>query len=92
MPTHKVANDFIRKYNKHIAIKNYSKLRLGEKLNKIETHTKRAGGKMKTDWESEKSKHLSKQKKKKVTRKMRVKKENADARLDGIFNLADLRG
>ena len=53
MPTHKVANDFIRKYNKNIAIKNYSKLRLNEKLSKIETHTKRVGGKMKTDWESE---------------------------------------
>ena len=108
MPTHKIANDFIRKYNKNIAIKNYSKLRLGEKVNKIETHTKRVGGKMKTDWESAKSKHSSTKKKKKITRKMRVKQENADDRLDaddlaasrraamlaaaGISNLVDLRG
>ena len=89
MPTHKVANDFIRKYNKNIAIKNYSKLRLSEKLNKIETHTKRVEGKMKTDWESEKTKHLSKKKKKKVTRKVRVKTENED---DAIHNLTGLRG
>jgi hypothetical protein len=44
-------------------LKNYSKLRLGEKVNKIETHTKRVGGKMKTDWETAKSKHLSTKKK-----------------------------
>ena len=89
MPTHKVANDFIRKYSKNIVITNYSKLRLNEKLSKIETHTKRVGGKMKTDWESEKSKHLSKKKKKKVTRKVRVKIENED---DAIHNLTGLRG
>ena len=84
MPTHKVANDFIRKYNKNIAIKNYSKLRLNEKLSKIETHTKRVGGKMKTDWETAKSKHLSTKKKKTVKRTRRE--------VDAIFNLADLRG
>ena len=84
MPTHKVASDFIRKYNQHIAMKNYSKLRLGEKLNKIETHTKRAGGKIKTDWETAKSKHLSTKKKKTVKRTRRE--------VDAIFNLADLRG
>jgi hypothetical protein len=67
-----------------------SRRRLSEKLNKIETHTKRVGGKMKMDWGSEKSKHLSK-KKKKVTRKVRVKTEKQDVN-DALNRLIGLRG
>jgi len=36
MPTHKIANDFIRKYNKELKIGGYSGLRIKEKLNLIE--------------------------------------------------------
>ena len=37
--THKVADAFIRKYNKHIAIKNYSKMKLDAKIKAIDSHT-----------------------------------------------------
>ena len=42
--THKVADAFIRKYNKHFAIKNYSKMKLDAKIKAIDSHTQRAGG------------------------------------------------
>ena len=36
MPSHKVANEFIRKYNKEFAIKGYSKMKIHDKLKLIE--------------------------------------------------------
>ena len=52
MPTHKVANEFIRKYNKEFAVKGYSKLRLVDKLKVIESKTKTRGGSVQSEWES----------------------------------------
>ena len=48
--THKVADTFIRKYNKHIAIKNYSKMKLDAKIKAIDSHTQRAGGQLRQEW------------------------------------------
>ena len=50
MPTHKVANGFIRKYNKKFAIKGYSKLKLEDKLKLIESKTKARGGYIQNEW------------------------------------------
>ena len=47
MPTHKVANDFIRKYNKEFAIKGYSKMKIHEKLKLIEAKLTNAPRRMK---------------------------------------------
>ena len=40
MPTHKLANDFIKKYNKDLQIKGYSGLRINLKLKMIEEKLK----------------------------------------------------
>ena len=48
--THKVADAFIRKYNKHFAIKNYSKMKLDAKIKAIDSHTARAGGQLRQEW------------------------------------------
>ena len=42
--TRKAADEFIRKYNKHFAIKKYSKLKLDAKIKLIDKHTKRVAG------------------------------------------------
>jgi hypothetical protein len=55
--THKEADKFIRKYNKHFAIKNYSKMKLDAKIQAIDTHTQRVGGHPKQAWEMKKNDH-----------------------------------
>ena len=40
MPTHKIANNFIKKYNKDLQIKGYSTLKINEKLKLIEEKLK----------------------------------------------------
>ena len=47
--THKQADGFIRKYNQHFSIKNYSKMKLETKIKAIDSHTSRIGGAVKTD-------------------------------------------
>jgi hypothetical protein len=42
MPTHKVANAFIKKYNKEFAIKGYSKMNIHDKNALIEKKLKNA--------------------------------------------------
>ena len=51
MPTHKITNDFIRKYNKTFAIKGYSKLPISEKIALVRKHVDKVGGAMKTEWD-----------------------------------------
>ena len=48
--THKVADAFIRKFNKHFSIKNYSKMKLDAKVKAIDSHTQRAGGQPRQEW------------------------------------------
>ena len=47
MVSHKVANTFIRKYNKEFAFKRYSKLNIAEKLKLIENSLKNSPRRMK---------------------------------------------
>ena len=49
MPTHKIANNFIRKYNKEFSIKGYSKLKISDKL-KLISKVVSKNPKMKTEW------------------------------------------
>jgi hypothetical protein len=70
MVTHKIANDFIRKYNKHISIKNYSKLKLDEKMRKIDVHVKRVGGALEEEWRLAKTGQSKKKKKKRTTKEL----------------------
>ena len=51
MPTHKITNEFIRKYNKAFAIKRYSKLPISEKIALVRKHVDKVGGAMKTEWD-----------------------------------------
>ena len=51
MPTHKITNEFIRKYNKTFAIKGYSKLPISEKIALVRKHVDKVGGAMKTEWD-----------------------------------------
>ena len=51
MPSHKVANAFIKKYNTQFAIKGYSKLKLQDKLNLIKSKVKSIP-KMKKEWDN----------------------------------------
>lgn len=59
MPTHKIANDFIRKYNKELKIGGYSGLRIKEKLNLIEKKVNQLKAEniklIKEDWNNTKS-------------------------------------
>ena len=48
--THKVADAFIRKFNKHFAIKNYSNMKLDAKIKPIDSHTQRVGGQPRQEW------------------------------------------
>ena len=48
--THKQADGFIRKYNQHFSIKNYSKMKLETNIKAIDSHTSRIGGAVKADW------------------------------------------
>ena len=50
MVSHKIANDFIRKYNKEFAIKGYSKLKIQDKLRLIQNKVKSVP-KMKAEWD-----------------------------------------
>tara|TARA_R110000787_G_scaffold248821_4_gene354413 strand:+ start:1149 stop:2315 length:1167 start_codon:yes stop_codon:yes gene_type:complete len=50
MPTHKITNEFIRKYNKEFAIKGYSKMTVAEKTTAIQNAVNKTGGAMKAEW------------------------------------------
>jgi hypothetical protein len=39
MPTHKITDEFIRKYNKQFAIKGYSKMSVSKKVATIQTQS-----------------------------------------------------
>jgi hypothetical protein len=53
MPTHKITNEFIRKYNKQFAIKGYSKLSVSEKVKTIQNYVGKPGmSGMKRDWKA----------------------------------------
>ena len=53
MPTHKITNEFIRKYNKQFAIKGYSKMSVSEKVATIQTHVGKPGmSGIKRDWKT----------------------------------------
>ena len=50
MPTHKITNEFIRKYNKEFAIRGYSKMTVAEKTTAIQNAVNKTGGAMKAEW------------------------------------------
>ena len=50
MPTHKVANAFIRKYNKEFAIKGYSKMNIHDKLKLIDKKLKHSNRDIRKEW------------------------------------------
>ena len=53
MPTHKITNEFIRKYNKQFAIKGYSKMSVSEKVKTIQNYVGKPGmSGMKRDWKA----------------------------------------
>ena len=53
MPTHKITNEFIRKYNKQFAIKGYSKMSVSEKVKTIQNYVGKPGmSGMKHDWKT----------------------------------------
>ena len=53
MPTHKITNQFIRKYNKQFAIKGYSKMSVSEKVKTIQNYVGKPGmSGMKRDWKA----------------------------------------
>ena len=58
--THKKANDFIKKWNKDLMIKNYSKLKIKEKMDLIEKRLKEIKSEnisiMRSEWKGEKPK------------------------------------
>ena len=51
MPTHQVADDFIRKHNKEFSIKGYSTLKLAEKIKLIQKQIKNLP-KVKAEWDN----------------------------------------
>ncbi len=79
MPTHKIANDFIRKYNKELAIKGYSRLSVKEKTALIEKRLKEVKSEMITDmkkeWSGITSKYSDKIKKNEAKRANKKKSE-----------------
>ena len=53
MPTHKITNEFIRKYNKQFVIKGYSKMSVSEKVKTIQNYVGKPGmSGMKRDWKA----------------------------------------
>ena len=56
MPSHRITNDFIRKYNKLFQIKGWSKLKINEKIDLVEKRLSQIKGsdidKIKKEWES----------------------------------------
>ena len=52
MPTHKDTLEFIRKYNKNLKIKGYSKMQIGEKIKAVEDalEAKNAPAKVRAEW------------------------------------------
>jgi len=49
-PGHKEANAFIKRYNKEVAFRGYSKLTLAAKNARIEAHVLKVGGAIQADW------------------------------------------
>ena len=80
MPTHKISNDFIRKWNNTLSIKGYSKMSVKDKSALIEKRLKEVKSEMITDmrkeWTGITSKYSDKIKSNEAKRATKKKKEN----------------
>ena len=84
MPSHKVANAFIKKYNSQFAIKNYSRLKLQDKLNLIKSKVKSVP-KMKKEWDN----IMKDYKKNKSVDSYFKKKPNIDDEINSLMKISD---
>ena len=84
MPSHKVANAFIKKYNAQFAIKGYSKLKLQDKLNLIKSKVKSVP-KMKKEWDN----IMKDYKKNKSVDSYFKKKPNIDDEINSLMKISD---